>query len=73
MMEPARIMSQTVSTNVPYDLLVVGGGVNGAGIARDDTARGATVPRVAEDDTASSTASPDTRLVHRGLRDLVYL
>ncbi|WP_408736737.1 glycerol-3-phosphate dehydrogenase [Acetobacter suratthaniensis] len=71
-MEPARIMSQTVSSNVPYDLLVVGGGVNGAGIARDATGRGASVLLVEQDDLASYTSSASTKLVHGGLRYLEY-
>lgn len=71
-MEPAQIMSQTASPNVPYDLLIVGGGVNGAGIARDATGRGASVLLVEQDDLASYTSSASTKLIHGGLRYLEY-
>jgi glycerol-3-phosphate dehydrogenase len=54
----------------PYDLLVVGGGVNGAGIARDAAGRGLTVCLVEQDDLASHTSSASTKLIHGGLRYL---
>ena len=56
--------------NEPLDLLVIGGGINGAGIARDAAGRGLTVELVEKDDLASHTSSASTKLVHGGLRYL---
>ena len=53
-----------------YDLLVIGGGINGAGIARDGAGRGLRVLLVEKDDLASHTSSASTKLVHGGLRYL---
>jgi len=53
-----------------YDLLVIGGGINGAGIARDAAGRGLKVLLVEKDDLASHTSSASTKLVHGGLRYL---
>ncbi|EHH69499.1 glycerol-3-phosphate dehydrogenase [Gluconobacter morbifer G707] len=55
-----------------YDLLVVGGGINGCGIARDAAGRGARVLLVEQDDLASHTSSASTKLIHGGLRYLEY-
>jgi len=55
-----------------YDLLIVGGGVNGAGIARDAAGRGLSVLLVEQDDLASHTSSSSTKLIHGGLRYLEY-
>jgi glycerol-3-phosphate dehydrogenase len=55
-----------------YDLLVVGGGVNGAGIARDAAGRGLSVLLVEQDDLASHTSSASTKLIHGGLRYLEF-
>lgn len=55
-----------------FDLLVIGGGVNGAGIARDAAGRGLSVLLVEQDDLASATSSASTKLVHGGLRYLEY-
>ena len=56
----------------PYDLLVVGGGVNGAGIARDAAGRGLRTLLVEKDDLAEGTSSRSGKLVHGGLRYLEY-
>ena len=56
----------------PYDMLVVGGGVNGAGIARDAAGRGLSVLLVEQDDLAAHTSSASTKLIHGGLRYLEY-
>ncbi|MFL0355953.1 glycerol-3-phosphate dehydrogenase [Erythrobacter sp. GH1-10] len=56
-----------------YDLLIVGGGVNGAGIARDAAGRGLKVLLVEKDDLAGHTSSASTKLVHGGLRYLEHL
>ena len=55
-----------------YDLLIVGGGINGAGIARDAAGRGLSVLLVEQDDLASHTSSASTKLIHGGLRYLEY-
>lgn len=54
------------------DVLVVGGGINGAGIARDLAGRGASVLLVEKDDLAQHTSSSSTKLIHGGLRYLEY-
>lgn len=54
------------------DLLVVGGGINGAGIARDAAGRGLSVLLVEQDDLAAHTSSASTKLIHGGLRYLEY-
>ncbi|MEM8770810.1 MAG: glycerol-3-phosphate dehydrogenase [Pseudomonadota bacterium] len=53
-----------------YDLLVIGGGINGAGIARDAAGRGAKVLLCEKDDLAQHTSSASTKLIHGGLRYL---
>ena len=52
------------------DLLVIGGGIVGAGIARDAALRGLSVALVEQDDFSSGTTSRPTRLIHGGLRYL---
>jgi glycerol-3-phosphate dehydrogenase len=54
------------------DLLIVGGGVNGAGIARDAAGRGLSVVLCEKDDLAEGTSSRSGKLVHGGLRYLEY-
>ena len=54
------------------DALVVGGGINGAGIARDLAGRGLKVLLCEKDDLASHTSSSSTKLIHGGLRYLEY-
>ena len=55
-----------------YDLLVVGGGINGAGIARDAAGRGMKVMICDMRDMASATSSASTKLIHGGLRYLEH-
>src|SRR3546814_15860470 len=50
------------------DLVVVGGGINGAGIARDAAGRGLSVLLCEKSDLASATSSASTKLIHGGLR-----
>jgi glycerol-3-phosphate dehydrogenase len=57
---------------VSCDVLVVGGGINGAGIARDLAGRGLTVLLCEQDDLARHTSSSSTKLIHGGLRYLEY-
>src|SRR2546430_9835775 len=54
------------------DVLVVGGGINGAGIARDFAGRGLSVLLAEQDDLAQHTSSSSTKLIHGGLRYLEY-
>ena len=54
------------------DVFVVGGGINGAGIARDLAGRGYTVVLAERDDLARHTSSSSTKLIHGGLRYLEY-
>jgi glycerol-3-phosphate dehydrogenase len=54
------------------DLFVIGGGINGAGIARDATGRGLSVVLCEKDDLAQGTSSRSGKLVHGGLRYLEY-
>lgn len=53
-----------------FDLLVIGGGINGCGIARDAQGRGMNTLLVEQDDLASHTSSASTKLIHGGLRYL---
>ncbi len=53
-----------------YDLLVIGGGATGTGIALDAATRGLKVAMVERDDFASGTSSKSTKLVHGGVRYL---
>ena len=53
-----------------FDLLVVGGGINGAAIARDAAGRGLKVLLVEKDDLAAHTSSASSKLIHGGLRYL---
>ena len=55
-----------------YDLAIVGGGINGAGIARDAAGRGLRVLLVEQNDLASGTSSASTKLIHGGLRYLEH-
>ena len=56
--------------NEKFDLLVIGGGVNGAGIALDAASRGLTVALIEAHDLASGTSSRSSKLIHGGLRYL---
>lgn len=55
-----------------YDLAIIGGGINGCGIARDAAGRGLSVLVCEQDDLASGTSSASTKLIHGGLRYLEY-
>ncbi len=56
----------------PYDVIVIGGGVNGAGVARDAAGRGARVLLIERGDLAQGTSSASTKLIHGGLRYLEH-
>ena len=53
-----------------FDLAIIGGGINGVGIARDAVGRGLSVLLVEQNDLASGTSSASTKLIHGGLRYL---
>ncbi|WP_417795102.1 glycerol-3-phosphate dehydrogenase [Terasakiella pusilla] len=55
-----------------YDLFVIGGGINGCGIARDAVGRGLSVYLCEKDDLAQGTSSASTKLIHGGLRYLEH-
>ncbi len=55
-----------------YDILIIGGGINGTAIARDAALNGLSVLLVEKDDLASHTSSASTKLIHGGLRYLEY-
>lgn len=59
-------------SGVVYDLAVIGGGINGAGIARDAAGRGAKVLMLERGDLAEGTSSSSTKLIHGGLRYLEH-
>lgn len=59
-------------TQQPFDVFVIGGGVNGTGIARDAVGRGHSVMLAEMHDLASGTSSAATKLVHGGLRYLEH-
>lgn len=58
--------------NSTYDLIVIGGGINGVGTARDAALRGLKTLLIEKDDFAGGTSSWSTRLIHGGLRYLEY-
>lgn len=62
--------AQAGSKDEEYDLLVIGGGATGTGIALDAATRGLKVALVERDDFASGTSSKSTKLVHGGVRYL---
>lgn len=64
-------MTQSADSNV-IDLFIIGGGINGCGIARDASGRGLSVALAEMDDLASATSSASTKLFHGGLRYLEY-
>ncbi len=61
-----------IADNDPYDLFIIGGGINGCGIARDAAGRGLSVGLAEMNDLASATSSASTKMFHGGLRYLEY-
>ena len=55
-----------------YDLAIIGGGINGAGIARDAAGRNLSTVLIEQDDLAGHTSSASTKLIHGGLRYLEH-
>jgi glycerol-3-phosphate dehydrogenase len=69
---PAPAAAGGAALPAQCDVLVVGGGINGAGIARDLAGRGLKVVLCEKDDLAAHTSSSSTKLIHGGLRYLEY-
>ena len=67
----APSLAETIGRD-PYDLIVVGAGINGAGIARDAALRGLRVLLVDKGDLSAGTSSWSSRLIHGGLRYLEH-
>ena len=65
-------MSAIIHRSDPCDLFIIGGGINGCGIARDAAGRGLDVVLAEMNDLASATSSASTKLFHGGLRYLEY-
>ncbi len=65
-------MSSNSINGRAFDVAIVGGGVNGTGIARDAAGRGLSVVLVEQNDLASATSSASTKLIHGGLRYLEH-
>ncbi|MRV76154.1 glycerol-3-phosphate dehydrogenase [Duganella sp. FT92W] len=66
------ISPTSAARRLECDLLIVGGGINGAGIARDAAGRGLRVVLCEQHDLAQHTSSASTKLIHGGLRYLEY-
>lgn len=64
--------SESLADRIDCDVLVIGGGVNGTGIARDAAGRGFSVVLCEKDDLASHTSAASSKLIHGGLRYLQY-
>ena len=69
---PSRATTRPRLSGEPFDLLVIGGGITGAGVARDAALRGLRTALVERDDFASGTSSRSSRLVHGGVRYLEH-
>ena len=76
---PAALLPSTSNPNSAilgvmkhYDLFIIGGGINGTGIARDAAGRGLSVFLCEKGDLASGTSSASTKLIHGGLRYLEF-
>jgi len=67
---PDRSRALESLTNATFDLLVIGGGMTGTGIALDAAARGLSVALIEKGDFGSGTSSKSSKLVHGGLRYL---
>ncbi|WP_208435786.1 glycerol-3-phosphate dehydrogenase [Bartonella phoceensis] len=64
--------SKITKTTTHYDLFIIGGGINGCGLARDAAGRGFKVGLAEMNDLASGTSSASTKLIHGGLRYLEH-
>ena len=68
----SRALAWSAVQAAPFDVLVVGGGITGAGVSRDAALRGLRVALVEADDWASGTSSRSSRLIHGGVRYLEH-
>src|SRR5205085_4422321 len=68
----ARVFRESTAPMADFDLAIIGGGINGAGIARDAAGRGLSVLLIEQNDLASGTSSKSTKLIHGGLRYLEF-
>ena len=68
--EQGAVQEKNQGEEDAYDLLIIGGGATGAGIALDAVTRGLKVALVERDDFSSGTSSKSTKLVHGGVRYL---
>ena len=64
--------SKLAPSETPYDIAIIGGGINGAGVARDAAGRGYRVLLAERGDLAQGTSSGSTKLIHGGLRYLEH-
>ncbi|HMN71577.1 MAG TPA: glycerol-3-phosphate dehydrogenase [Rhodoblastus sp.] len=71
-MQVGHAISDLAGMTAPVDVFVIGGGINGCGVARDAVGRGYSVVLAEMDDLASGTSSRATKLIHGGLRYLEY-
>ncbi len=69
---PSRAQRLVELASTPFDVLIIGGGVTGAGAARDAALRGLRVALVEREDFASGTSSRSSRLIHGGVRYLEH-
>jgi glycerol-3-phosphate dehydrogenase len=67
-----RLLGAATVQDRIYDLLIVGGGINGTGIARDAAGQGVSVLLAEKGDLAGATSSASSKLIHGGLRYLEY-
>ena len=66
-------LRRSVSPGQELDVLIIGGGITGAGIALDAASRGLSVALIEQRDWASGTSSRSSKLIHGGLRYLEHL
>ena len=69
--QAVRVRSVSALSDQTFDLLVIGGGITGAGVARDAALRGLSVALIEAQDLASGTSSRSSKMIHGGLRYLV--
>jgi glycerol-3-phosphate dehydrogenase len=62
------IVARLEDRKTPFDLVVIGGGANGAGIALDAASRGLSVALLEKGDFGSGTSSRSSKLIHGGVR-----
>jgi glycerol-3-phosphate dehydrogenase len=69
---PVHLAGEHGRNHVIYDLAIIGGGINGAGIARDAVLRGLSVALCEREDWGTGTTGSSTRMIHGGVRYLLY-